>query len=168
MWRCVTIPLRRCHGACGPDLASVRAQRHAPRQLAGILHANPAADVTRPSRGRTESVWTRRQHRRSVKVRKQPFAKPHDHTMKLPSIFICAFLLVGCARTEPKTALTEKQACLLAMKEFPPSKDMYAAHFAYGIWHITTISTTNSNPTAPIEVATVRDSDGKVEIVKKP
>ena len=71
MWRCVTIPLRRCHGACGPDLAFVRAQRHATRQLAGILHANPAAHVTRPSRGRTKSVWTRSHHRHSVKVMKQ-------------------------------------------------------------------------------------------------
>ena len=88
--------------------------------------------------------------------------------MKIFSIIICAFLLAGCSRTAPKTALTESQACLLAMKEFPPSNDGYVAHFAYGIWHITTISTTNPAPSAPIEVATVRDSDGKVEIVKKP
>ena len=54
--------------------------------------------------------------------------------MKILSIIICAFLLVGCARTEPKTALTEKQACLLAMKEFPQSKDMYFANFANGIF----------------------------------
>ena len=94
--------------------------------------------------------------------------------MKILPIIICALLLVGCARSKPKTSLTESQACMLAMKALPPSKDdAYFAQFADGIWHISVLHDvhTPNTPTtasAPIEVATVRDSDGIVHIVKKP
>ena len=85
--------------------------------------------------------------------------------------YTLALVVTGCASSEQKASLTEKQACMLAMKEFPASKDeMYFAQFASGTWHISVLKDINSstNPSPRIEVATVRDSDGKVEIIEKP
>jgi PBP1b-binding outer membrane lipoprotein LpoB len=91
--------------------------------------------------------------------------------MKIPSIIICALLLVGCTSSKPKTSLTDAQACQLAMKALPPSKDdAYFAEFVDGTWHVSVLKDvhTSTNPSPRIEVATVRDSDGTVQIIKTP
>jgi hypothetical protein len=99
--------------------------------------------------------------------------KEKQFSVGLLLAFATALVSTGCTEAAPKTALTEKQACILAMKALPPADGMYSAHFAKGIWHVSVIPNPliNNTPTtasAPFEVATVRDSNGSVEIVQKP
>jgi len=68
------IPLPRCHGVCSPPSpAALRlpAWWQSPRQLAGILHANPPLRRFSHWAGSAESGWTQSQHGHSVKVMKQ-------------------------------------------------------------------------------------------------
>ena len=91
--------------------------------------------------------------------------------MKIPSIIVCAFLLVGSGCAQPKPTMTNRQAIAAAMKELPPSADVvaYSTRFEAGVWQVSLIhDVLSTNISHAVLVAAVRDSDGKVELIKKP
>ncbi|MEJ0090229.1 MAG: hypothetical protein WDM80_10845 [Limisphaerales bacterium] len=90
--------------------------------------------------------------------------------MKIPFLIICVFLLVGCGCGKQKSAMTDAQVMAVVMKELPPltNGDAIFTRFSDGTWTISRIK--NLGPTNTVghdvAVAMVRDSDGKVTILK--
>ena len=93
------------------------------------------------------------------------------------SVIVClALVLVGCGASPKRASLTATQAAKLAMRELPApaTNSGYVTLLAEGYWHVVVVPVTEQNggfsfsePTNLLHtVATVRDSDGKVEVVR--
>ena len=91
--------------------------------------------------------------------------------MKIVSIIVCTACLAVCGCSHPKPTMTNRQVLDLVVKELPQAKsgDSFSTEFKDGAWQVFLLKDAfSTNVGHAVIVATVRDSDGKVEFVKKP
>ena len=96
--------------------------------------------------------------------------------MKTSFIVCLAFILVGCGTSPKKASLTAEQARTIAMEVLPPppTNSVYSMTFADGYWQVAVVPVTKKDGRVDFSsatnilhsVATVRDSDGKVEVIR--
>jgi hypothetical protein len=96
--------------------------------------------------------------------------------MKTSLIVCLALVLVGCGTSPKKASLTAEQATKIAMQALPPppTNSAYSVSLAGGYWQVVVIPVSTKDGRVDFSsatnvlhsVATVRDSDGKVEVIR--